>query len=60
MEQSTTKKVPTPRCQKTTEDSARRPVEVWMIEDNHAFRNTVARLLNQTQDIALHAAFSRV
>lgn len=27
------------------------PIQVWMVEDNHAFRNTVTRLLNQTQDI---------
>jgi len=35
----------------------KRPVEVWMIEDNHAFRQTVARLLNQTQDIRCTRAF---
>ena len=42
---------------KTPEDKGNRPVEVWMIEDNHAFRQTVARLLNQTQDIRCTRSF---
>jgi DNA-binding NarL/FixJ family response regulator len=42
---------------KTTTDARKRPVEVWMIEDNHAFRNTVSRLLNQTQEIRCTQAF---
>jgi DNA-binding NarL/FixJ family response regulator len=52
----TTKKVPNPIA-KPPEDSGRRPVTVWMIEDNHAFRNTVAKLLNQTQDLRCTQAF---
>jgi DNA-binding NarL/FixJ family response regulator len=42
---------------KSTTDIRKRPVEVWMIEDNHAFRNTVSRLLNQTQEIRCTNAF---
>ena len=42
---------------KTPEEKGNRPVEVWMIEDNHAFRQTVARLLNQTQDIRCTQSF---
>jgi len=42
---------------KTPEEKVKRPVEVWMIEDNHAFRQTVARLLNQTQDIRCTQSF---
>jgi len=42
---------------KTPEEKGKRPVEVWMIEDNHAFRQTVARLLNQTQDIRCTQSF---
>ena len=50
------KKLPSPFV-KTTEEKVNRPVEVWMIEDNHAFRNTVSRLLNQTEDIRCTQAF---
>ena len=42
---------------KTADAVASRPVELWMIEDNHAFRNTVARLLNQTKDIRCTRTF---
>ena len=42
---------------RTAEQTNQRPVEVWMIEDNHAFRNTVTRLLNQTVDIRCTQAF---
>jgi DNA-binding NarL/FixJ family response regulator len=35
----------------------KRPIEVWMIEDNHAFRNTVSKLLNQTEDIRCTRSF---
>ncbi len=42
---------------KTPEEKGNRPVEVWMIEDNHAFRHTVARLLNQTEDIRCTQSF---
>jgi DNA-binding NarL/FixJ family response regulator len=55
MEQS--RKKNNPQMVKTTTDIRKRPVEVWMIEDNHAFRNTVSRLLNQTQDIRCTQAF---
>ena len=42
---------------KTAAQTSKRPVEVWMVEDNHAFRNTVARLLNQTEDIRCTQSF---
>ncbi len=42
---------------KTAGPASKRPVEVWMIEDNHAFRNTVTRLLNRTEDIRCTHAF---
>ena len=35
----------------TQNNARKRLTEVWMIEDNHAFRNTVSKLLNQTEDI---------
>ncbi len=50
------KKLPSPFV-RTPEEKGKRPVEVWMIEDNHAFRQTVARLLNQTQDIRCTQSF---
>ena len=50
-------KKPPNKLQNQAEPLAPRPVEVWMIEDNHAFRSTVARLLNQTQDIRCTRAF---
>jgi DNA-binding NarL/FixJ family response regulator len=42
---------------KTANHSNKRPVELWMIEDNHAFRNTVSRLLNQTKEIRCTRSF---
>ena len=42
---------------KISTPTTRRQVELWMIEDNHAFRNTVSRLLNQTQDIRCTRSF---
>jgi DNA-binding NarL/FixJ family response regulator len=45
------------RAVKNTDAAACRPVELWMIEDNHAFRSTVARLLNQTADIRCTHSF---
>jgi DNA-binding NarL/FixJ family response regulator len=42
---------------KTANQTGKRPVEVWMVEDNHAFRNTVSRLLNQTEDIRCTRSF---
>lgn len=45
------------RAVKNTDAAACRPVELWMIEDNHAFRSTVARLLNQTVDIRCTHSF---
>jgi DNA-binding NarL/FixJ family response regulator len=46
-----------PHIVKTASQTSKRPVEVWMIEDNHAFRNTVSRLLNQTEDIRCTNSF---
>src|SRR5436189_1605983 len=31
--------------------STAQPITVWLIEDNHTFRNTVARVLNQVPDL---------
>src|SRR5213593_2223868 len=31
--------------------AATRPISVWLIEDNHTFRNTIARVLNQVPDL---------
>jgi DNA-binding NarL/FixJ family response regulator len=42
---------------KPASQTGKRPVEVWMIEDNHAFRNTVSRLLNQTEEIRCTNSF---
>ena len=42
---------------KTAGIAAVQSVDHWMIEDNHAFRNTVARLLNQTTDIRCTRSF---
>ncbi len=33
------------------------PIEIWMIEDNRAFRNTLSQLLNQTDDIRCTRSF---
>jgi len=41
----------------TAESAASEPVVLWMIEDNHAFRNTVSRLLNQTANIRCTRSF---
>lgn len=41
----------------TPNNTRKRPIEVWMIEDNHAFRNTVSKLLNQTEDIRCTRSF---
>ena len=41
----------------TPSPNRKRPTEVWMIEDNHAFRNTVSKLLNQTDDIRCTRSF---
>ncbi len=45
------------RIVNTSDPAAARPVELWMIEDNHAFRTTVSRLLNQTEDIRCTRSF---
>jgi DNA-binding NarL/FixJ family response regulator len=34
------------------------PVEVWVIEDNHAFRKAVVRLLNESENIRCTESFS--
>ncbi len=39
-------------------NSHRRPIEVWLVEDNHAFRKTLSELLNQTEDIQCPRTFS--
>jgi DNA-binding NarL/FixJ family response regulator len=45
------------RVVNTAEQANVQSVDLWMIEDNHAFRNTVARLLNQTTDIRCTHSF---
>ena len=45
------------RMMKPVSPASPPPVEVWMIEDNHAFRTTVTRLLNQTADLRCTHAF---
>ena len=37
---------------------ARPPVSVWLIEDNHAFRNTVARALGRVEGVECSQLFS--
>ena len=38
--------------------SADRAISVWLIEDNHSFRNTIARLLNQVPGFSCSHNFS--
>src|SRR5712691_1977797 len=40
---------------KSSKDQA---ISVWLIEDNHTFRNTIARILNQVQDLGCTRDFS--
>src|SRR5438105_15740368 len=40
------------------EKSGDRPISVWLIEDNHSFRNTIARLLNQVPGLSCAHGFS--
>ena len=41
----------------TPTHKGQRPVEVWMIEDSNAFRNTLSQLLNHTEDIRCTRSF---
>ena len=45
-----------------TESASRRarapPVSVWLMEDNHAFRNTVARALGRVEGVECSQHFS--
>jgi len=34
------------------------PISVWLVEDNHAFRNTVARVLNRTEGMECSRHFA--
>jgi DNA-binding NarL/FixJ family response regulator len=38
--------------------SAARAISVWLVEDNHTFRNTVARVLNQVEDLECRRHFA--
>jgi DNA-binding NarL/FixJ family response regulator len=38
--------------------SAEAPINVWLIEDNHSFRNTIARLLNRVPGLSCGHNFS--
>src|SRR5882724_2218430 len=40
---------------KSSKDQA---ISVWLIEDNHTFRNTIARILNQVQGLGCSRDFS--
>ena len=42
---------------KTTTDSAKRMIDVWLIEDNQVFRSAVSRLLEESRDIRCTGAF---
>lgn len=41
-----------------TQNLSRRPIEVWVVEDNHAFRNTIMRLLNGTEQLRCTRSFT--
>ena len=41
----------------TPSHKEQRPIEVWMIEDSNAFRNTLSQLLNHTDDIRCTRSF---
>ena len=41
----------------TPSHKEKRTIEVWMIEDSNAFRNTLSQLLNQTDDIRCTRSF---
>ncbi len=38
--------------------ATQRAISVWLVEDNHTFRNTVARVLRQTEDLDCSGCFA--
>jgi len=42
----------------SAKSAAERPIIVWLVEDNHTFRGTVARVLNQVHDVECRNHFS--
>src|SRR6185369_6322544 len=42
----------------TAKSSIERAISVWLVEDNHTFRNTIARVLNQVPDLDCPQHFS--
>jgi len=40
-------------------EPARRRISVWLVEDNHTFRKTVARVLDEVEDLECSGHFSR-
>jgi len=42
----------------SAKSSIEQAISVWLIEDNHTFRNTIARILNQVQDLGCSRDFS--
>src|SRR6267378_2230529 len=42
----------------SAKSSAEPAISVWLIEDNHTFRNTIARILNQVQGLGCTRDFS--
>jgi DNA-binding NarL/FixJ family response regulator len=42
----------------TKPTTARQPINVWLVEDNHVFRNTVARALNEVEGMQCSQLFS--
>src|SRR5262245_5767406 len=44
--------VPVPGMKPLASNGAETVINVWLIEDNHSYRNTMARLLNQVPGLA--------
>jgi DNA-binding NarL/FixJ family response regulator len=51
MQESSTERPPKAQRAAAGKPAAPMPVGVWLVEDNHTFRNTVARVLNQAAGI---------
>jgi len=52
------RKTPAPREKSMSAKSIDGSISVWLVEDNHTFRNTIARLLNQVPDLHCPHDFS--
>ena len=51
MQESSTERPPKAQRSAAGKPTAPAPIGVWLVEDNHTFRNTVARVLNQAAGI---------